>query len=312
MTPLRQRLIDELRLRNRAPRTIQTYVGHLAAFSRFANRPPDLLGADDIKAFQLHLLDAKASWSRFNQAVCALRFFYRHVLQRPEVVQQIPFGKKPHTLPTVLSPQEVGRLLRAVTSPRWRLVCRVLYGCGLRLGEALRLRVADIDGTRLCLHVRQGKGQKDRIVPFGPGLLEELRAFWQLHRPGGLFFANRDGRPFSAAAVQRAFRRAVTRAGLTRHATVHTLRHCYATHLLEAGTDLPTLQRLLGHNSLSTTARYLHVRCERLRQVRSPLELLEGTGGDDPGASPVGGHHPEVRPAPGRRAPDGRAAAGAA
>src|SRR5262245_39415647 len=183
MTPLRQRLVDELRLRNRAPRTIETYVAHVARFSRFANRSPDRLGTDDIKAFQLHLIGAGVSWSLFNQALCALRFLYTHVLKRPGVVRQVPFGKKPRTLPTILSPREVGRLLAAVASPRWRLLCRVLYGCGLRLGEALRLRVADIDGERLCLHVRQGKGHKDRIVPLGKGLLEELRDFWRLHRP---------------------------------------------------------------------------------------------------------------------------------
>lgn len=296
MTPLRQRLVDELRLRNRSPRTIEAYVGHVAAFSRFANRSPELLGTDDIKAFQLHLLDVKASWSRFNQAVCALRFFYRHVLGRPEVVAQVPFGKKPRTLPTVLSPQEVSRLLAAIRLPRWRLLCRVLYGCGLRLGEGLRLRVGDIDGQRLCLHVRQGKGHKDRVVPLSSGLVEELRAYWRLHRPAELIFAHPDGRPFNPATLQRLFKKTVAEVGLTRHATLHTLRHCYATHLLEAGTDLPTLQRLLGHNSLSTTARYLHVRSERLRQVRSPLELLEGAGSDATRPAEPSGHHPEVPP----------------
>jgi site-specific recombinase XerD len=300
MTPLRQRFIDELRLRNRSPRTIETYVAHLVRFSRFANRSPDRLGTDDIKAFQLHLLEAQVSWSLFNQAVCALRFFYRHVLQRPDIVAEVPFGKKPRTLPTILSPQEVGRLLQALPAPHWRLVGRVLYGCGLRLSEALHLRVGDIAGQRRCLHVRLGKGQKDRRVPLSEGLLDELRAFWRLQRPSALFFANVHGQAFSPTSLQRVFQRAVAEAGLTRHVTVHTLRHCYATHLLEAGTDLFTLQRLLGHSSLSTTARYLHLRSEHLRQVRSPLELLEGTGSDDAGASPAGGHHPEVRPPTGR------------
>lgn len=306
MTPLRQRFIDELRLRNRAPSTIEAYVTQVARFSRFAKRSPEQLGSDDIKAFQLHLIEQKVSWSLFNQAVCSLRFLYKHVLNRPDVVEQVPFGKRPRTLPAILSPEEVGRLLAAVRWPRWRLVCRVLYGCGLRLMEALRLRVADIDGPRQCLLVRQGKGQKDRIVPLSLGLLDELRAWWRLHRPRELLFPNSEGQVFNAVGLQRAFQKAVQTAGLTKHVTVHTLRHCYATHLLEAGTDLATLQRLLGHTSLSTTARYLHVRTERLRQVRSPLELLDGAGNDEP--SPPGGHREPSRSSLGPNASDGRAA----
>jgi integrase/recombinase XerD len=310
MKPLRQRLIDELRLRNRAPRTIEAYVAQVARFSRFAQRSPDQLGADAIKTFQLHLIEQKVSWSLFNQAVCALRFFYRHVLHRPEAVAQVPFGKKPRTLPAVLSPGEVGRLLAAVRLPHWRLACRVLYGCGLRLLEALRLRVADIDGQRLCLTVRQGKGHKDRVVPLSAGLLEELRSWWRLRRPGEWLFANSEGGVFSATSLQRAFQEAAAEAGLTKHVTVHTLRHCYATHLLEAGTDLVTLQRLLGHTSLSTTARYLHVRTDRLRQVRSPLELLDGAGNGPP--PPPGGHRRAARPRPGPGPANRRAASGPA
>jgi integrase len=192
----------------------------------------------------------------------------------------IPFGRRLYRLPVILSPDEVRRLLAAVVHFRHRLMLRLAYGCGLRLGEVLRLRVADLDSGRGTLWVRGGKGGKDRGVPLPACLLDELRAYWRQQRPADYLFPNRQGQPLHNASLQRAFKHALAASGLTKPATVHTLRHCYATHLLEAGCDLPTLQRLLGHNSVQTTMHYLHLRSERLRQVRSPLELLEDTVGD--------------------------------
>src|SRR5437867_9844530 len=215
MTPLRQRFIDDLRLRNYAKRTIDTYVGQVAAFARHFGRSPELLGADEVRAYQLHLLQRRVSWSSFNQAVCALRFLYRTTLGRPEELPFIPFGKRPKTLPSVLSPDEVLRLLDAATPPRDRVLLQVAYGCGLRLSELLHLQVADIDSARMVIHVRQGKGAKDRLVPLSLRLLEELRAYWRMHRPRTwLFPGQKPGRPINASHVQRGLGRLVQQVGL--------------------------------------------------------------------------------------------------
>jgi len=280
MTALRQRFLDELARRNYSPRTVEAYLAGVVRFVRHYGRSPDQANADDLRAFQLHLVARQVSWSQFNQTTCALRFFFAHVLDRPDFVPSIPFARRPHKLPVILSPDEVRRLLGAIVCPRYRLMLRVVYACGLRLGEVLRLRVADLDGGRGLLWVRGGKGGKDRAVPLPPSLRDELRAYWREHRPVDYLFPNRQGQPLHGASVQRALALAWTASGLTKPATVHTLRHCYATHLLEAGMDLPTLQRLLGHNHVQTTMHYLHLRSERLPQVRSPLELLEETGRD--------------------------------
>jgi integrase/recombinase XerD len=274
MTPLRQRFIDELTRRNRAARTIQTYVEALARIARHFNRPPDQLTPEQVRDFQLHLVGRGLSWSLCNQVAAALRFFYRHVLGRDDFVASVPYGKRPRKLPVVLSAADVRRLLDAVPPGRYRLLLRIAYGCGLRLSELLHLRVADIDGARNTLWVRHGKGGKDRGVPLPAVLLGELRDYWREHRPTDWLFPGPTGAPLNGATLQRAFQRARHAAGLRPGVTIHTLRHCYATHLLEAGTDLPTIQSLLGHSQLSTTARYLHLRAERLAGIRSPLELL--------------------------------------
>jgi site-specific recombinase XerD len=275
MTPLRQRFLDDLRIRNYSPRTIAAYLAGVVRFVKHFGRSPDLLGPEDIRAFQLHLLHQRVSWSQFNQTVCALRFFYRVTLGRPEQLPYIPYGKRPKTLPAVLSPEEVARLLHAAAPGRDRVLLQVAYGCGLRLGELLSLQVGDIDSARMVLHVRQGKGRKDRLVPLSPRLLEELRAYWRMRRPRTcLFPGHKPDRPLTGGGVQRRFRAIAGRAGLTKHCSMHTLRHSYATHLLEAGVDLLTLKSLLGHRDLETTAHYLHVSTQRLRQTPSLLDLL--------------------------------------
>ena len=274
MTPLRQRFIDELTRRNYSPRTIESYVSAVTRTAKHFARSPDRLTPEQLRDFQLHLIAQSASWSLFNQVACALRFFYRNVLDRPDFVPFVVFGKKPRSLPVVLSPDDVRRLLDAVPPGRNRLMLRIAYGCGLRVSELTHVRVADIDGSRNVLWVRHGKGNKDRGVPLPATLLDELRSYWREHRPPNGLFAGPTGRPLDVSNVQRAFQKARRAAGLRQPATCHTLRHCYATHLLEAGTDLPTLQRLLGHSHLSTTLRYLHLRSDRLPHIRSPLELL--------------------------------------
>jgi len=275
MTPLRQRLIDDLRIRNYAPRTITTYVAAVAHFARHFRRSPDQLDPEHVRQYQLHLLAQRVSWSRFNQAVCALRFLYRVTLGRPELLPLLPYGKKPRTLPAVLSPDEVARLFQAVADPWDRLLLQAAYACGLRVSEVVRLQVADIDSQRMLLHIRGAKGRKDRLVPLSAVLLERLRAYWRHSRPARwLFPGQRPGRPRSIGQVQRICRRAVRAAGITKKASMHTLRHSYATHLLEGGCDLASLQKLLGHNQLSTTVRYTHVQQPHLQRCRSPLDTL--------------------------------------
>jgi integrase len=196
-------------------------------------------------------------------------------LGRPGVVTQIPFGKRPRTLPAVLSRDEVLRLFAAAAEGRDRTLVRTTYACGLRIGEVVRLRVTDIDGGRRVLLVRQGKGQKDRLLPLSPVLLGELRAYWRRYRPAEwLFPGQRRGRPLHLGSWQRAFAALVRPLGLGKPVTLHTLRHSYATHLLEAGVDVVTLQRLLGHRHLSTTAGYLHLSTQHLQRLASPLDAL--------------------------------------
>ena len=276
MTPLRQRFLDDLRLRNYSPRTLECYVHHVARFARHFGRSPEHLGLEEIRAYQLHLLhEQHASWSRFNQAVCALRFFYGVTLQAPFTVTMIPYGKRPKSLPAVLSRDEVARLLALVPQPLERLILQTTYACGLRASEVLHLRVADIDGGRMLLWVRHGKGAKDRGVPLSPALLEALRAHWRRLRPATWLFPGQTPTgQRSLGALQRVVRRAVVATGFTKKVSLHTLRHSYATHLLEAGVDLLTIQRLLGHRDLQTTARYIHLTASRLAQTPGLLEGL--------------------------------------
>ncbi len=275
LSPLRRRFIDDLRLRNYSPRTIETYVARVAHVAKHFGRSPDTLGPDDIRAFQLHLLERQVSWSTFNQTVCALRFFFGTTLGRPEQLPLIPYGKRPRALPSVLSPAEVVRLLEAARPGRERVRLQTAYACGLRLGELLHLHVADIDSARMVVDVRHGKGGKQRLVPLSPRLLEVLRDYWRQYRPVTWLFPGATAdRLLNPSSVQRRFQHLVRDAGLRKHASMHTLRHSFATHLLEAGVDLVTLQKILGHADLQTTAHYLHLRSDRLRQTPSLLELL--------------------------------------
>jgi integrase/recombinase XerD len=276
MTPLRQRFLHDLQLRNYSPRTVQTYLQHVVRFARHFGRSPTQLGAEEVRQYQLHLLQQRhASWSVFNQAVCALRFLYRVTLGAPFAVDMIPYGKRPRSLPAVLSRAEVAQLLALVPQPIERLILQTIYACGLRVSEVLGLRVGDIDSSRMLLWVRHGKGGKDRGVPLSPALLEALRAHWKRLRPTTWLFPGQTPTgQRSLGALQRVCRRAVRAAGFTKKVSLHTLRHSYATHLLEAGVDLLTIQRLLGHRDLQTTARYTHVTAPLLGRLPGLLEGL--------------------------------------
>ncbi len=288
MTPLRQRFLDDLRLRNYSPRTLECYLAHVVHFAGHFGRSPAQLGPEEIRAYQLHLLQEKhASWSTFNQAVCALRFLYRVTLQAPFAVAMIPYGKKPKSLPAVLSRAEVAQLFAVVPRPLERLILQATYACGLRASEVLGLRVTDIDSSRMLVWVRQGKGGKDRAVPLSAALLEALRAHWQRLRPTTwLFPGQTPSGQRSLGALQRVVRRAVVAVGFTKKVSLHTLRHSYATHLLEAGVDLLTIQRLLGHRDLQTTARYIHLTAPHLAQTPGLLEGLPAVAADPPKAEP--------------------------
>jgi site-specific recombinase XerD len=219
--------------------------------------------------------EKRASWTSFNQAVCALRFLYRTTLPRPWPVTQIPFAKRPKQLPVVLGPEEVARLLACVGRLKQRVLLTTIYAAGLRLEEATQLRVVDIDSARMLLRVACGKGAKQRLVPLSPRLLDELRGYWRVVRPATwLFPGGRPRQPLDGATVQKACKQAAQQAGLTKRVTPHVLRHSYATGLLEAGVDLLTIQRLFGHRSFSTTLVYLHVRRPRLESIASPYDWL--------------------------------------
>ncbi len=275
MSALRQRLIEDLQVRTYSPRTVEAYVAAVVKLTKHFMRAPDQLTNEELRAFQVHLLSVKTSWSQFNQIVCGLRFFYGTTLGRSEVVETLPYGKRPKVLPVVLSMEEVAQLLAAAKPGRERMLLETAYGCGLRISELLGLQVTDIDASRMVVTVRHGKGAKDRQVPLSARLLSALRRWWSTHRhPRWLFPGKTLARPLSDGMVQRIAGRVVKRAGLRKKATLHTLRHSYATHLLEAGVDVVTLQKLLGHSDLSTTARYLHLSTRQMQKLPNVLDLL--------------------------------------
>ncbi|MCK4412988.1 MAG: site-specific integrase [Candidatus Eisenbacteria sp.] len=261
MTSLRQRMRHDLLVRNYSPRTIKIYITAVARFAKYFGTSPDLLGAKHVRDYQVFLVERKkASWPVFNQAVCALRFLYHITLQREEMIAHIPFAKREKKLPVVLSLQELGRFFRAIGNHKHRTVMMTMYAAGLRISEAVALQITDIDSQREVLRIRQGKGRKDRYVPLSPTLLEILRTYWRVRQPRPWLFPGLFAhKPIGASAIQKACSAARKRATLRKPVTTHTMRHCYATHLLEAGTDLRTIQHILGHGSLNTTSIYLHV-----------------------------------------------------
>jgi len=281
MTPLRQKLIDEIQLRGFSIHTQDSYVRCVTGLARFYHRSPDQIVDDEIKAYLLHLLRIKKlAVSSIIVAVSGLRFFYGQVLHRPtEVIEQaLPRMKKPVLRPKLYSVQELERLFGCLAiSRKHRALFMTAYAAGLRVSEVCQLRPDDLLSDRHQIHVVQGKGKKDRYTLLSPRLLVELRSYWRLYRPKEWLFPSPvyPERHITDDAAQRAFTEAVERAGLPERGGIHSLRHSFATHLLEAGVDPLTLQRLLGHSRLSTTTTYLHVRQERLDQVACALDLID-------------------------------------
>jgi integrase/recombinase XerD len=279
MTQLRQRMLEELQRRNYATGTVRLYLRHVAAFAQHFHRSPDQLGAEEIRRYQLFLIqERKLAWSSYNQIVCALRFFYAKTLKRAFLLQDIPFPRQEQRLPLILSREEVARILTAPAHLKSRALLMTIYAAGLRRSEVASLRVSDIDSARMIITVRHGKGQKDRVVMLSPVLLNTLRQYWQHAQPKQwLFPGETPGQPISGNDIFMVFHNAVRRAGITKKVSPHSLRHSFATHLLESGTDMRTIQMLMGHRSLKTTARYLHVSQQQVRATPSPLDSLNLT-----------------------------------
>jgi integrase/recombinase XerD len=266
----------DLELKNFSPKTVTCYLTCMVNFVRHHGRSPVELGEEEIRNYLHYLIkDKQASQSSINQAYSAMKFFYEITLGRVWNAIRIPRSKIRKKLPLVLSMQEVHSLLASVGNLKHRAILTTIYSGGLRLGEATRLRVSDIDGERMTILVQQGKGNKDRYTLLGQRALEILRLYYKAYRPTEWLFPSKDpAQPLSGSSVQRVFKKALHRAGIKKKASVHTLRHCFATHLLESGTDLYHIQRLLGHSTAKTTSVYLHVTGRDLAKVKSPIDLL--------------------------------------
>lgn len=276
MTPLRKRMIDEMELRNFSPKTVRLYVDNVARFARHFGKSPDQLGPEHVRTYLLHIVqEKKRSWGTYKQALAALRYFYRWVVKGPEVVEDIRGPRPERRLPVVLAFDEVRRFFAAVSSFKHRMILMTSYSAGLRISEVVHLQVTDIDSQRRVIRVCQGKHKKDRYTILSPALLQMLRHYWVAARPVSYLFPGRSlDRPMSVATVQKICKDAQEKAGIDKTVTPHTLRHSFATHLLEAGTDLRVIQELLGHASPRTTAIYTHVSAKLIAQTKSPLDLL--------------------------------------
>ncbi len=285
MTHLRQIMLEELERRNYAPSTIRAYIRTVEHFARHFHRPPDQLGLEHIRQYQAAMFRTwKLAPNTVTQRLAALRFFYIQVLKQGWSVAETPYPKKVLHLPEILSQQEVARLIDAAETPFQRILVMTLYATGARRAEVAHLKVADIDSERMVVHIRGGKGRKDRDVMLSPALLEALRTYWRglRHKPNvWLFAGNRwhtSNRPVTTKVLWTACQQAALRAGLEhKHIHPHTLRHCFATHLLEAGADLRTIQILLGHRDLEETTIYLHLSNKHLSATASPLDMLSLT-----------------------------------
>jgi len=278
MTALRQRMIDDLQLRNLAPATQRNYIAHVAAYARFFHQSPDQLGLEHVREYLLYLLQERhLSPEGVNQQVSALKFLYLTTLEMPWNSVDFPRAKRPHKLPVVLSQEEVVQFFDHVGTLRHRAALMTCYGAGLRISESVALKVSDIDSQRMVLRVEQGKGRKDRFAPLSPRLLTLLRTYWRAARPAEpyLFPSCRSGQHLHAASLQSACHDAWLRSGLRKRVTPHTLRHSFATHLLENGTDVRIIQVLLGHSLLETTARYTAVSPQLIGATVSPLDRLD-------------------------------------
>ncbi len=281
ISPLRQRMIDDMTLRKLTPKTQAGYLRAVIKFALFFGRSPDLASPEDLRAFQLQLVEAGVSSTTINATITGLKFFFDVTLERPTALKRMSRVRKPQKLPQVLSVEEVERLLTGASNPKHRAALAVAYGAGLRASEVVHLKIADIDSARMIVRVVQGKGRRDRYAMLSPSLLELLRAWWRrghaqgkMLQGGWLFPGINPVNPLSTRQLNHACHRAAQAASLDQRVSMHTLRHSFATHLLENKVDIRVIQVLLGHRKLETTARYSHVATRTLSEVTSPLEQL--------------------------------------
>ena len=279
VSPLRQRMIDDMMIRNLSPTTQASYVHWVKSCALHIGRSPDQAGSEDVRAFQLHLVRRKIAWATLNQAVSGLRFFFGITLGRTDLPVRIPYARKAKSLPVVLAADEVGRMLVAVEDLTCRVALACAYATGLRTSEVIAIRIEHIETARELIRVEDGKGAKDRYVMLSPALLVLLRTYWKVERSRPWLFPNETGTgPLSAATLNAAIKDAAAKTGLARTVTVKTMRHCFATHLLEQGTDIRVIQVLLGHSQLTTTARYTKVSSTLIAATQSPLDRLGLSG----------------------------------
>ena len=281
ISPLRRRLIEDMAVRRLDPKTQQQYIRHVKKFADFVGRSAEKATPEDVRRYQVWLASIGTTVGTVNAGASALRFFFKVTLKRPDLAEEVVSTREPRRLPVVLSPEEVGRLLASATNIKHRAVLSLAYATGLRASEVVSLKLTDIDRDRMVIRVEQGKGNKDRYVILSPNLLEILREWWRVGRKKGWMspgqpwlFPGYRGQHTSARQLHRIVRLAATRAGITKRVGVHTLRHCFATHLLEQKTDIRVIQVLLGHKKLDTTALYTRVAISTIGQVTSPLDFL--------------------------------------
>jgi integrase/recombinase XerD len=275
ISPLRRRMIEDMSLRHFAEKTQKDYIRAVKTLTIFLGRSPDTATAEDLRLFQLHLTESRVRPPTINFTVTALRFFFTVTLDRADAIKHLTFVAEPRKIPVVLSPEEVARFLEATPGVKYKAAFSVAYGAGLRVSEVASLKVHDIDSERMMLRVEQGKGHKDRYAMLSPLLLELLRDWWRIARPKAWLFPGQDPlQPLSTRQINRACHAAADMARITKRVTPHTLRHSFATHLLEQKTDIRVIQVLLGHAKADTTALYTHIATNTIRAVMSPLERL--------------------------------------
>jgi integrase/recombinase XerD len=275
ISPLRQRMIEDMSLRHFGEKTQKDYIRAVKNLTIFLGRSPDTASNEDLRLFQLHLAENRVGAPTINATVSALRFFFTVTLDRADAVRHLTFVHEPRKLPVVLSPEEVARFLEAAPGVKYKAALSVAYGAGLRVSEVAALKVSDIDSKRMMLRVEQGKGGRDRHAMLSPVLLELLRDWWRIARPKAWLFPGRDPlQPMSTRQLNRACHAAANMAEITKRVSPHTLRHSFATHLLEQNTDIRVIQVLLGHAKVDTTALYTHIATNTIRAVMSPLERL--------------------------------------
>ena len=275
VSPLRHRMIEDMSLRNLAPRTQEHYIRSCKKLAAFLRRSPDTATAEDIRLFQLHLAEQGVSICTRNRTMTGVAFLFRVTLRHPEIADQIEYIAEPQKIPVVLSPEEVRRLLDAAPSFKCRLLLSLAYGCGLRASEVVSLKVSDIDSAQMVIRIEQAKGRKDRYVMLSPELLDMLRQWWKAARPQGWLFPGRPAvNPLTTRQLNRLFHLAAKAAETKKGATLHSLRHSFATHLLESKLDIRMIQALLGHKRLDTTAHYTRVATDLISKVVSPLDQL--------------------------------------